>query len=63
MVKTPLPTDARRDTDRVTRPEPLWLGTGRCSEAQGDGVPCEGTGGECESCGRALPPAQAQRSA
>jgi len=34
-----------------------WSGTGLCCEAQGDGVPCQGVDGECESCGRALPPA------
>jgi len=33
-----------------------WTGTGLCPEAQGDGVPCYGTEGECERCGRALPP-------
>lgn len=32
----------------------VWVGTGLCSEAQGDGVPCRGTDGECETCGRAL---------
>lgn len=32
-----------------------WAGTGLCPEAQGDGVPCYGTEGECERCGRALP--------
>lgn len=36
-------------------PAPLWRGTGLCCEAQGDGVPCQGTDGECEHCGRALP--------
>ena len=34
---------------------PLWTGTGLCCESQGDGVPCQGTDGECENCGRALP--------
>jgi hypothetical protein len=33
----------------------LWLGTGLCPEAQGDGLPCRGVEGECERCGRALP--------
>jgi hypothetical protein len=32
----------------------LWLGTGLCPEAQGDGLPCRGVEGECERCGRAL---------
>jgi hypothetical protein len=32
----------------------VWVGTGLCREAQGDGVPCRGTDGECETCGRAL---------
>jgi hypothetical protein len=39
---------------KVTRGR-LWTGTGLCCEAQGDGVPCRGVDGECESCGRALP--------
>lgn len=39
----------------VAQPAPLWSGTGLCCEAQGDGVPCQGADGECESCGRALP--------
>jgi hypothetical protein len=34
----------------------LWLGTGLCPEAQGDGLPCQGVQGECERCGRALRP-------
>jgi len=59
MPQTPQPTDARKDTTRDTRPEPLWTGTGLCCEAQGDGVPCQGTDGECASCGRALPPVPA----
>lgn len=36
-------------------PARLWTGTGMCPEAQGDGVPCHGTDGECEVCGRAIP--------
>jgi len=32
----------------------VWMGTGLCPEAQGDGVPCHGVDGECERCGRAL---------
>jgi len=50
-------------TDKAPSPEPKgtpekqpWAGTGLCPEAQGDGVPCFGTEGECERCGRALPP-------
>lgn len=38
-----------------TPASPLWTGTGLCCEAQGDGVPCRGTDGECETCGRAIP--------
>lgn len=33
----------------------IWAGTGLCACSQGDGVPCEGTGGTCETCGKALP--------
>jgi hypothetical protein len=33
----------------------VWTGSGRCPEAQGDGVPCAGTDGTCDTCGRALP--------
>ena len=33
----------------------IWSGTGLCACSQGDGVPCEGTGGTCETCGKALP--------
>ena len=33
----------------------IWTGTGLCSESQGDGVPCRGVDGECETCGKALP--------
>jgi len=45
-VKPPAPETGREQT---------WTGTGLCPEAQGDGVPCFGTEGECERCGRALP--------
>lgn len=38
-----------------TQPATLWTGTGLCCEAQGDGIPCQGTDGECETCGRAIP--------
>ena len=37
----------------------IWSGTGLCCEAQGDGVPCKGVDGECETCGKALPQARA----
>jgi len=44
------------ETERALgTPAPLWVGTGLCCEAQGDGVPCYGVDGECETCGRALP--------
>jgi hypothetical protein len=44
-------------TDKTTAPPPgqIWTGTGLCPEAQADGVPCQGTDGECERCGRAIP--------
>lgn len=51
MADAPKPA-ARPSADTTE----LWTGTGLCCEAQGDGVPCEGTDGECEFCGRALPP-------
>ncbi|HEV8267415.1 MAG TPA: hypothetical protein VGR00_04245 [Thermoanaerobaculia bacterium] len=36
----------------LLEPLPLdRLGTGLCPEAQGDGVPCEVVGNECERCG------------
>lgn len=57
MAETPKPTDTPIEQPVATR-VPLWSGSGLCCEAQGDGVPCRGTDGECESCGRALPPAQ-----
>lgn len=43
-VTAPDATDAR-----------VWAGAGLCPEAQGDGVPCAGIDGTCETCGRALP--------
>ena len=48
----PLPTAAPAPATPAT----LWRGSGLCCEPQGDGVPCQGTDGECEHCGRALPP-------
>lgn len=43
-------------TDKTTAPPGrIWTGTGLCPEAQADGVPCQGTDGECERCGRAIP--------
>jgi hypothetical protein len=57
MPDTRPPVDKK--TEVVAEParadERLWTGPGLCPEAQGDGVPCEGTEGECERCGRALP--------
>jgi len=53
--------DARKPpetrTEAVSKPLVVqdWTGAGLCPEAQGDGVPCQGTEGECETCGRALP--------
>jgi hypothetical protein len=44
------------EESEAARRRPLWTGTGLCCEAQGDGVPCQGTDGECETCGRALLP-------
>jgi len=41
------PTDDRT-------PIRVWTGTGLCAESQGDGVPCTGTDGTCDTCGRAL---------
>ncbi len=56
MADAPKPAQARTQPIPVssTGTEP-WPGTGLCPEAQGDGVPCFGTEGECERCGRALP--------
>ena len=54
MAKTPKSSTTRMDTPPPA-PATLWTGTGLCCEAQGDGVPCRGTDGECETCGRALP--------
>ncbi len=52
------PAKGRTDPVPVSTPDRPWTGTGLCPEAQGDGVPCEGTDGECERCGRALPQPQ-----
>jgi hypothetical protein len=52
-VKTPV--DATTVTVRDAAPARIWAGAGLCPEAQGDGVPCAGTDGTCETCGRALP--------
>lgn len=41
--------------DQDATPILVWTGSGRCPEAQGDGVPCAGTEGTCDTCGRALP--------
>jgi len=49
------PEQAGTDTAPKPPPTQTWTGTGLCPEAQGDGVPCHGTEGECEECGRALP--------
>jgi len=42
------------NTPTHTAASRVWMGTGLCPEAQGDGVPCRGVDGECERCGRAL---------
>ena len=56
MPDAPKPDNPTILTTQVeAAPAPLWSGTGLCCEAQGDGIPCRGTEGECESCGRALP--------
>ena len=60
MAETPKPSNTvpTRPTSIDALPPAtaaLWPGTGLCCEAQGDGVPCRGTDGECETCGRALP--------
>jgi hypothetical protein len=52
-----------RTRTKARKPGPagrVWMGTGLCPEAQGDGVPCRGVDGECETCGRALPRATAR---
>jgi 2-oxoglutarate ferredoxin oxidoreductase subunit alpha len=41
--------------EKEATPILVWRGSGRCPEAQGDGVPCAGTDGTCDTCGRALP--------
>jgi len=54
------PTSPKAATEHeMAPPERLWTGTGLCCEAQGDGVPCVDTEGECETCGRAIPPPEA----
>jgi hypothetical protein len=42
---------ARREALRAGLPE--WGGTGLCSEAQADGVPCTALGRDCDTCARA----------
>lgn len=54
-------THAETKTDPARAPASavqLWTGTGLCSEAQGDGVPCRCVGGDCECCARALSPSK-----
>lgn len=61
MPDAPKPTDNDTlTTQGEPAPAPLWSGTGLCCEAQGDGIPCRGTDGECETCGRAIPPTDSQ---
>jgi len=55
MPDDPKQKDAGTATPSEAPPRQLWVGTGLCCEAQGDGVPCQGTDGECEKCGKALP--------
>ena len=57
------PAQTSIDTTRAEPSSHTWTGTGLCPEAQGDGVPCHGTEGECEVCGRALPPASTPEAA
>ena len=58
-VKTPV------EATTVTAPDAtdarVWAGAGLCPEAQGDGVPCAGIDGTCDTCGRALPVPVEQR--
>jgi hypothetical protein len=59
MPDAPKPHDIPAESEpREAQPATLWSGTGLCCEAQGDGIPCKGTDGECETCGRALPSAK-----
>ena len=44
----PDPADAAR-----AAAQPEWHGTGLCTIAQADGVPCVETGRSCDICGRA----------
>ena len=56
MADPPKPADQTPNNEPpIAVAVPRWAGTGLCCEAQGDGVPCKGTDGECEACGRALP--------
>ena len=54
MAGAPNPAESGTAPE-VAPPARLWTGTGLCSEAQGDGVPCRDTDGECETCERAIP--------
>jgi hypothetical protein len=53
--RKPVPPTSNTSDITIAAPAPLWTGTGLCCEAQGDGIPCQGTNGECETCGKALP--------
>ncbi len=48
-------TESHSERVRELMPDAIWMGTGLCAEAQGDGVPCAGTDGTCDTCGKALP--------
>ena len=39
--------------DRLETAREDWGGTGLCSQAQADGVPCTALGRECDACERA----------
>lgn len=52
-VKTPM--EGKTETAPPATPIRLWSGSGLCCEAQGDGVPCAGVDGTCDTCGRAMP--------
>ena len=47
--------EARQETAGMSR-LPDWRGTGRCAEAQADGVPCTALGKACDTCERAWRP-------
>ncbi len=44
------------DEEKKDAPGEERTQTGLCGEAQADGVPCDETGRECETCGRGRAP-------